>query len=86
MVMSDDELRGPLQNYEIFSQQQPHDVTYSIPLDEHRSFQVTIAIVEKRAGRSFLDNYYVRRASIAELQAGIARFASLPIRESARHG
>lgn len=82
----EDELRGCLQNYEIFSQQQPHDVTYSIPLDNNRTFQVTVAIVEKKPVRRLWDTWAVRRPSLHELQEGIARFASLPIRESATHG
>ncbi len=87
MVMPDaSELHGPLQSFEIFSQQQPHDVTYSIPIDENRQFQVTIAIVEKRSARRPWDTYAVRRPTLSELSAGICRMASLPIQESRHHG
>lgn len=78
-----DDLAGPLQRFEVYSQQQPHDVTYSIPLSDGRIFQVTCAIVEKRPERRPWDTWVVRRPAIHELQEGIMRFSSLPIREAA---
>lgn len=86
MNNSSDELKGPLQRYEIFSQQQPNDITYSIPLDGGRQFQVTVAIVEKTGSSRFLEGYGVRRPALHEVAEGIAALASLPIAEgAARH-
>ena len=81
--MNHGELRGPLQRYEIFSRQQPNDITYSIPLDGKRAFQVTVAIVEQTGSSRMFDGYGVRRPSLSELAEGIAAFASLPIQEGA---
>ena len=83
MVMpanSDTDLHGPLQRFEVYSQQQPHDVTYSIPLEDGKQFQITVAIVERTGSSRFMGGYHVRRPNLHELAAGIARIASLPVK------